>query len=263
MIHGRVLRPPSYGARLESLDAERVRALPGVISVVVDGSFVGLCAKREEQALEALETARAAARWKAGTPLPEAAEIHELLPKLESRTATLVSKTGAGGKTQKKFAATYSRPYLAHASIGPSCALAWFRGGKLTVWSHTQGSFQLRGDIARVLGLALEDVTVVHRDGAGCYSHNGADDVALDAALLARSTGQPVRVQWSREDELAWSPFGSAMVVSMSAGLDAGGKVNAWRHELWSHPHVQRPGMGEGSPDGRPPGRAFRGWARG
>src|SRR5205814_1643552 len=122
MLHGRVLRPPSYGARLEALDAERVRALPGVVALVVDGSFVGVCAAREEQALKALDAARAAARWSAGAPLSEAAEIHELLPKLARKTVTLVSKTGAGGKAQKRLEATYSRPYLAHASIGPSCA---------------------------------------------------------------------------------------------------------------------------------------------
>ena len=245
MLHGRVLRPPSYGARLEAFDAGSVRALPGVDAVVVDGSFVGICAAREERALKALDAARGAARWSAGTPLPAFAEIHELLPKLRHETAVLVSKQG-GAKAEKKLEASYSRPYIAHASIGPSCAVAWLRGGKLTVWSHTQGVFQLRGQIARVMGMRDEDVNVIHRDGAGCYGHNGADDAALDAALLARGAGRPVRVQWSREDELAWSPFGSAIAVKMSGGLDAAGKVAEWRHETWSHPHVQRPGTGDG-----------------
>ncbi len=245
MLHGRVLRPPSYGARLEAFDAESVRALPGVAAVVVDGSFIGVCAVREEQALKALEAARSAARWSEAPPLPEFTEIHELLPKLAHETAVLVSKQ-SGVKAQKKLEASYSRPYIAHASIGPSCAVARLHDGKLTVWSHTQGSFQLRGQIARVMGMRDEDVNVIHRDGAGCYGHNGADDAALDAALLARGAGRPVRVQWSREDELAWSPFGSAIAVKMSGGLDASGKVAEWRHETWSHPHVQRPGMGEG-----------------
>src|SRR3954467_15809971 len=243
MLHGRVLRPPTYGARLESLDVEKIKKLPGVLSVTVDGSFVGLCAQREEQAVKAVEAARAAARWSKGSSLPEVTGSPDLLPSLQSKTA-IVHSVKKNSKPLKILEASYSRPYLAHAPIGPSCALAWFREGKLTVWSHTQGSFQLRGQIARVLGMRDDEVTVIHRDGAGCYGHNGADDVALDAALLGRGTDRPVRVQWSREDELAWSPFGSAMLVKMSGGLDEAGRVADWRHELWSGPHVQRPGVG-------------------
>src|SRR5256885_3464809 len=112
------------------------------------------------------------------------------------------------------------------------------------VWSHSQGIFNLRRDLALALSMREDAIVVRHRDGAGCYGHNGADDAALDAALLARGAGHPVRVQWSREDELAWSPFGSAIAVKMSGGLDAAGKVAEWRHETWSHPHVQRPGAG-------------------
>jgi len=245
MVHGRVLRPPTYGARLESIDMEKIRKLPGVVSVTVDGSFVGVCATREEQAVKAVDVARTASRWSDGFPLPGENESASLLKRLLSSRSVVLSR-GEKGQSAKTFEASYSRPYLAHASIGPSCAVAAFRDGKLTVWSHTQGSFQLRGQIARVLGMRDEDVTVVHRDGAGCYGHNGADDVALDAALLARGAARPVRVQWSREDELAWSPFGPAMLVKMSAGLDGGGRVADWRHELWSCPHVQRPGVGPG-----------------
>jgi CO/xanthine dehydrogenase Mo-binding subunit len=239
MLHGRVLRPPTYGARLESLDTEKIKKLPGVLSVTVDGSFVGVCAAREEQAVKAVEVARGAAKWREGPALPTG----EFPMGLASKTFPILNK---GASTTKTLEASYSRPYLAHASIGPSCALAWLRDGKLTVWSHTQGSFQLRGQIARVLGMRDEDVNVIHRDGAGCYGHNGADDAALDAALLARAADRPVRVQWSREDELAWSPFGSAMRVKMSAALDDAGRVLDWRHELWSNPHVQRPGVGPG-----------------
>jgi CO/xanthine dehydrogenase Mo-binding subunit len=226
MLHGRVLRPPAYGARLESIDVQKLKN----VSVTVDGSFVGICAAREEQAVKAIEVARSVARWSID------------LEKLQSKRFSVLKK---GDEKPGTLEAAYSRPYLAHASIGPSCALAWFRDGKLTVWSHAQGPFQLRGQIARVLGMKNEDVTVIHRDGAGCYGHNGADDAALDAALLARGTDRPVRVLWSREDELAWSPFGSAMLVKMSGALEAG-RVTGWRHELWSCPHVQRPGVGPG-----------------
>jgi CO/xanthine dehydrogenase Mo-binding subunit len=246
MVHGRVLRPPSYPARLASFDAETVRAAPGVVAVVVSGRFVGICAEREEQAVRALEVARRAARWEETASLPEPVEIRELLPRMKADTKPVTSKEKVGGPAVKRLEATYSRPYLAHASIGPSCAAAAFADGKLTVWSHTQGPFPLRGQIARVMGMKDEDVTVVHRDGAGCYGHNGADDVALDAALLARACGRPVLAQWTREDELACGPFGSAMVVRLAGGLDAAGKIVEWRHELWSHSHVRRPGAGEG-----------------
>ena len=246
MVHGRVLHPPSYGARLAAFDADAVRKLPGVVAVVVDGSFVGVCAEREEQAVNALEAARRAVRWDERPTLPEPVEIRDLLPQMKTETKTVTSKQGSAAPAAKRLEATYSRPYIAHASIGPSCAAASFEGGKLTVWTHAQGSFPLRGQIAKVLGLRDEDVVVIHRDGAGCYGHNPADDAALDAALLARACGRPVLAQWTREDELASGPFGSAMVVKIAAGLDAGGKVVDWRHELWSHSHVRRPSGGDG-----------------
>jgi CO/xanthine dehydrogenase Mo-binding subunit len=246
MLHGRVLRPPTYSARLAAFDADAVRRSPGVAAVVVNGNFVGVCAEREEQAVKALEVARSAARWDDAPKMPEPAEIRDLLTRLPSETKTVFTKGSAGAATAKRVEATYSRPYLAHASIGPSCAAARFEGGKLTVWTHAQGSFPLRGQIARVLGLKDDDVVVIHRDGAGCYGHNGADDAALDAALLARASGRPVLLQWTREDELAWAPFGSAMVVKLAAGLDAEGRVVDWKHELWSHSHVRRPSAGDG-----------------
>jgi nicotinate dehydrogenase subunit B len=247
MVYGRVLHPPAQGAKLESLDQAAVRALPGVVAVHVSGSFVAVAAEREEQALAALEAARGAARWGASPPLPEPGEITAVLPRLPSaRTITSAKPFSAAGTAVSRHEAIYSRPYLAHASIGPACALAEFAGGKMTIWSHTQGPHHLRNQIARVLGMAAEQVQVVHRDGAGCYGHNGADDVALDAALLARACGRPVLLQWTREDEFAASPCGSAMVVKLAAGLDADQRIVEWKHEIWSHTHIKRPGWGEG-----------------
>jgi CO/xanthine dehydrogenase Mo-binding subunit len=146
----------------------------------------------------------------------------------------------------RRFEASYSKPYIAHASIGPSCALARHDRGRFTIWSHTQGPYHLRKQIAQVLGVDSSEVDVIHRDGPGCYGHNGADDVALDAALLARACGRPVQVQWTREDELAWSPYGSAMMLRMAATLDASNRIVDWRHEIWSHTHIKRPGWSEG-----------------
>ena len=246
MVFGRVCRPPSYTAKLKRFDAEAVRALPGVVGVVVSGDFIGLCAEREEQAVKALEAARAAAVWEERADLPETTEVGEFLPEMPSETIPVQRKDAPAGRGATRLEASYSKPYIAHASIGPSCAMAQYAGDRLTVWSHTQGSHFLRDQIALALGMPNSSVDVVHSDGAGCYGHNGADDAALDAALLARACGRPVLLQWTREDELAWSPYGSGMVVRMAAALDAEGTIVDWRHEIWSHTHIKRPGWGDG-----------------
>ncbi|HSQ81085.1 MAG TPA: molybdopterin cofactor-binding domain-containing protein, partial [Casimicrobiaceae bacterium] len=247
MVFGRVLRPPSRDATLGAFDAEGVRTLPGVVAVVVNGSFVGICAEREEQAVAALQAARAASSWRERASMPSSTELRDFLCALPAER-TVVSRKGEPptSAAAKRIAASYSKPYLAHASIGPSCALARLEQGRYTIWSHTQGSHHLRNQVARALGVAAADVDVIHADGAGCYGHNGADDVALDAALLARACGRPVLVQWTREDELAASPCGTGMVVNIAASLDADGLVAGWQHEVWSHTHSSRPGSGEG-----------------
>ena len=247
MVFGRVLRPPSYSAKLVAFDADAIRALRGVIAVVVSGNFIGICAEREEQAVIALEAARRAASWEEEPLLPPTTEVRDFLPQMAS-VRSVVHQRGEHPTTGalRRVEATYSKPHIAHASIGPSCALAHCESGKFTIWSHAQGSHQLQRQIAQVLGVDSDDVDVVHRDGAGCYGHNGADDVALDAALLARACGRPVLVQWTREDELAWSPYGSAMMIRVAAALDANDRIADWRHEIWSHTHIKRPGWADG-----------------
>jgi CO/xanthine dehydrogenase Mo-binding subunit len=137
---------------------------------------------------------------------------------------------------------------VAHAALAPSCALALFEDGKCSVWTHSQGIYPLRADLAKVLQLDEMRITVTHVEGAGCYGHNAADDVALDAVLLARAVpGRPVRVQWSREDEFGWEPYGSGMVVRMKGAVDAEGCIVDWSHELWSHGHSTRPGPKDGA----------------
>jgi CO/xanthine dehydrogenase Mo-binding subunit len=247
MVFGRVLRPPSYSARLAAFDADAIRALPGVVAVMVSGEFIAICAEREEQVVSALGAARRAASWREEPRLPSSSEVLEFLPALPSvRSLVHRQVQNSMAPATRRFEASYSKPYIAHASIGPSCALACFDRGKFTVWSHTQGSHHLRAQLAQVLGVALSDVEVIHKDGAGCYGHNGADDVALDAALLARTCARPVLLQWTREDELAWSPSGSAMVVRIAASLNAADRIIDWQHEIWSHTHIKRPGWGEG-----------------
>lgn len=253
MLHGRVVRPPSYGARLIGFDAGAVRALPGVEQVLVDGRFIGVCAQREEQAVKAALVAQRLARWdgEANLPAPDAAQ--SWLPALPSQPSTVeAAAEPTGTQLHARIDARYSKPFLSHASIGPACALAHWQAvaperPHLSVWSHTQGSFALQRELAATFGLAPDQVSVTHKDGAGCYGHNGADDVALDAALLSRACGLPVRVQWSREDELSWASFGSAMVMRVDAGLDANGRIAHWRYDVWSHTHAVRPGTGNGA----------------
>ena len=243
MLHGRVLRPPSRGAVLRSVDDTAARNVPGVVAVVRDGSFVGVVAEREENALRALAALRAAAGWEEHDSLPGEAELAEFLVGAPTEE-TVLSDTAAGDSPAvRSVRARFSRPYLAHASIAPSCGLAVWDGGRLSVWSHSQGVFQLRTAICRLLDLPPGDVVVAHVEGAGCYGHNAADDAAYDAVLLARAVpGRPVRVLWTREDELSWGPFGPAMVVDIAVDLDDAGRVQRWQHDVWSNGHASRPG---------------------
>jgi len=250
MLFGRVVRPPSYRAKLVALDDASVRALPGVVAVIRDGSFLGVAAAREEQAIAAANALRAAAKWDEKSDLPPTgAALYEHMKRMRLVDSVVSEKSNAeaAATAVKRIEESYTRPFQAHASIGPSCAVAQWKEGALTVWSHTQGVFPLRGDLAKALAMPAADIVVIHREGSGCYGQNGADDVALDAALIARATrGRPVKVQWMREDEFAWEPYGSAMALRLSAGIDAAGNVVDWQHEVWSHAHSMRPG----DPDG-------------
>jgi nicotinate dehydrogenase subunit B len=242
------VRPPAPRTRLEAVDTKAARSLPGVLAVVRDGSFLGVVAVREEQAVRAREALLRDARWREAADLPEADRIHAWLKAQPGEVAVVSEKSSASAApVARRLEATFTKRYVAHASIGPSCAVAEWKEEKLRVWSHSQGVYPLRDSLAKVLKLAPEAVVVSHVEGAGCYGHNGADDVALDAALLARAVpGRPVQVQWMRDDEFAWEPFGSAMVMQLSAGLAADGSVVDWRHELWSNVHSSRPGRAGG-----------------
>jgi len=250
MVFGRVVRPPSPGARLVSFDEAAVKRMPGVIAVVRDGDFLGLAAEREEQAIRARELLKKSAKWKenASLPPPGDALYEHLMTKAKAVESVVSEKTSATAAAPAKMLnATYTRPFQVHGSIGPSCAVAQWREGKLTVWTHSQGVFPLRGDLAQAFAVDPANVHCIHAEGAGCYGHNGADDVALDAALVARATGgHPVKLQWMRDDEFQWEPYGSAMAMKLSGGLDAQGNVVSWTHEVWSHPHNNRPGASGG-----------------
>ena len=247
MVHARIVRPPSYGAQLTECDTSAVERLRGVVKIVRDGNFLAVVAEREFQSIKAMNALAAAAKWKEAANLPKQDDLHKVLTGLPSQDATIFERSNPTVAGQKTIEATYTRPYQAHGSIGPSCAVAEFVDGAMTVWTHTQGVFPDRQGIAEMLRMPPASVRLIHVEGSGCYGHNGADDAAADAALIARALpGRPVRVQWMREQEHAWEPYGPAMVTKLKASLDGNGKIADWNFEVFSNTHSMRPG-GAGS----------------
>ncbi len=248
MLHGRVLRPPSYGARLEELEVGEVGRMPGIVQVIRDGNFVAVIAQREEQAVRAVEILGASSKWSPGRVLPSRKDFFTYFRKLAAEPAVVRNQGDAQSalnSASTRLEATFTRPYQAHASAGPSCAVAEFRNELLTVWTHSQGVYALRRELSQLLDIPVGRIRVVHKEGAGCFGHNGADDAAADAALLAKVTaGRPVRVQWRREDEFAWEPFGSAMAIDLKGGIDKEGNIVAWDCQIFSDTHSTRPGNG-------------------
>lgn len=242
MVHARVVRPPSPGAAFGAVDIAGIVNLPGVLKVVRDGRFLAVVAACEYQAVKAAAALSKAATWGEQPPLPPQAGLYKTMLATPSE-ATVILSQGTPGAVGRRIEASYTRPFQLHASIGPSCAVAQNLDGQYTVWTHSQGVYPLRDALADMLGVAKDQVRCIHAEGAGCYGHNGADDVAADAALLARALpGRPVRVQWMREDEHAWEPYGPPMVARASATLDDTGGIAHWSYDVWSAPHNTRPG---------------------
>jgi CO/xanthine dehydrogenase Mo-binding subunit len=244
MLHGRVLRSDMPGAKLTGLKEDGVRGVAGLIAVVRDGSFAGVVSETEEGAETALKALRKGATWSAGQTLPDESALADFLKAQPVESTVIDTRVAAApGERKRTLKRQYTRPYIAHASIAPSCAMAQWTDGRVHVWTHSQGVYLLRADLALVLKLPVESITVEHMEGAGCYGHNAADDVALDAVLLARAAGgRPVRLQWSRADELTHGPFGAAMAIEIEADLDMQGDIVDWRHSIWSNGHAARPG---------------------
>ena len=249
MLHGRVVRPPAVGATVVRVDEASVTGMPGVRKVVTKGNFVGVVAEKPWQAIQA--AAKLQVTWTPGTGLPPQRTFYEHLRQQKNGRDTLLVDSGnvdaalAGAATVVR--ATYLHPYQMHGSVGSSCAVADVQAGHATIWSATQAVYPLRDTTAGLLGLQPAQVRVVFTRGSGCYGLNGADTVSFDAALLSQAVGRPVRVQLSRQDEMAWENFGMAFVIDQRAGVDANGNLVAWDYEAWSpalggRPGYERPG---------------------
>jgi len=259
MLHARVVRPPSPGAQLAAVNTEVVKQMPGVKAVVQDGSFLAVVAEGEFQAVKAMRALAAAAKWNEQAKLPAKSDIPTLLKSLEREVGTVAQEGSvvipAGDRT---FKARFTRPYMMHGSIGPSCAVAVMDGDRLTIWSHTQGVYPDRKAIAEMLAMPLDNIRVIHAQGSGCYGHNGADDAAADAAVIAHALpGQPIRVQWMREQEHANEPYGPAMLMEVEAALTAEGTISSWNYDVWTNTHSTRPGGAGALLAGRSLAKAF------
>ena len=244
MLHARAVHAPR-GAALRRVDTDAIARMPGVVQIVREGSYLAVVAEREWQAVKAWRALSAAAEWETPAKLPVQGSIHDTLMGLPAREIEVLRWSAAAGAPATRISARYTRPYLMHGSIGPSCAVALFEDGDMTVWTHTQGVFPQRAALAELLRLPPERVRCIQVEGSGCYGHNGADDVAADAALIARAMpGRPIRVQWMREQENLEEPYGPAMVAQAEAALDTDGRIVDWTYDVWSNTHNRRPNKG-------------------
>ena len=246
MVHARVVRQPNRGAAIEAVDEQAIkRAAKAPVEFVRNGNFLAIVGNDESAVDAAALAASNHVTWKnveKPTPLQQEAAWLVQRPS-EDRLIGPAEPADAQGR--ERFEATYTKPHIAHASISPSCGLSLYKDGQLTVWTHCQGVFPLRAALARALKLDASKIIVQHVQGAGCYGHNGADDAAADAAIIAmKMPGKPIRVRWRREEEFIYEPKQPAMTVKVRALVGADGKPSDWTAEIWSGNHNGRPGGG-------------------
>jgi len=253
MLHARVVRPPNYSARLTLIEvdtSELENNVNGVIRTVVNGSFIGVVTVQEYQAVKAERYLRSKAKWAVGDELPVQEKLFDHIRAISDapeneRNEGDIQQVFSSKETYK---GSYTKPYIKHGSLGPACAVAIMDGEILHVWSHSQGIYPMRRALSGMLGIDQEKIHVVSVPGAGCYGHNAADDAAADAALLAMSIpGKYIRVQWSRNDENSWEPYGSAMIMELEASLDETGRIDGWRTDVWTDAHSTRPNNDPGT----------------
>ena len=235
MMHARVIRPAAPGAALQSVDESSLQGIPGV-RVVRVGSFLAVVSADEWAAVRAAQALKAT--WGPGRALPESSTLQQWtragMPERDQRVVDKGDPEVALRTAASTVVATYFWPYQAHASLGPSCAVADVRpDGTATVWSAAQGGQGLKQTLAKVFGLPVDKLRVIFAEGSGSYGTNGSDHVAADAVLISKTIGRPVRVQWMRGDEHAWAPKGPQQLLEIKAGLDATGRIVAWDTQMW------------------------------
>ncbi|HVI07553.1 MAG TPA: molybdopterin cofactor-binding domain-containing protein [Candidatus Binatia bacterium] len=243
MLHGRVVRPPDVGAKVARVDESSVKQIPGFVKVVVRRDFVGVVAEKPWHAVQAARKLKVL--WTPGIGLPTEAQYYQTVRAQPSEDDLLVDSRDVAqhlASAVTALKATYFHPYQMHGSIGSSCAVADVRPDAVTVWSATQSAYPTRSIVSKLLNVPLENVRVVYVRGSGCYGLNGADTVSFDAALLSQAVGRPVRVQLSRQDEMAWENYGAACVIEQQAALDEQGAIIAWECESWDASRGGRPG---------------------
>ena len=258
MLHARIIRPPHYHCELESLDSDVLSRLKQEnVYLVQDGSFLAVAALQEYQVVKAARRVSLAAKWKSVKQLSEENIYSQLTS--NHRDSFFVEKGCIPSATRKipeleqidedknyKITATYRKPYHMHASIGPSAGCASFDGDGLMVWTHNQGVYPLRAAIVEAFDMPIDKVSVQFVPGAGVYGHNGADDAAFDAAIIARHIpGHPILLKWTRDDEHSWEPYGSAMQCEIQASIDKNGKISSWSHETFADTFLTRPITGK------------------
>jgi CO/xanthine dehydrogenase Mo-binding subunit len=252
--HGKVVRPPRVGATVVAVDESVVQGLPGNVRVVQVSNFVGVVADKQYQALFAAQRP-GLVTWSGGDVLPDQQGLYDWMRQQPSRDSYTVLSDDVDqrfGDAANIIAATYLTPFQMHGSVGASAAVADVQGsgpnGRATIWSATQGVYPQRDSVAVVLGIPQENVRVIFVEGSGCYGINGADTVSYDAALLSQADGNPVRVQLTRQDEMASGEnYGPAYAIDLRAGLDDQGTIIVWDYNAWTlskgnRPTAQAPG---------------------
>lgn len=243
MLHARVVRPPGMGATVENVDEASIRNIPGIVKIVVRKNLVGIVAVKQHQAV--LAARQLVVRWNPGPKLPRQKDFFDSMRRQPSQDTLSVDSINVDGQlaaAKSTIDATYRYPYQMHGSVGPSCAVADVKPSQATIWSATQSAYPTRSVTAMLLGLKPDDVRVVFVRGAGCYGLNGADAVSFEAAIFSQAIGKPVRLQFSRQDEMAWENFGAACVVQHRAALGEDGRIAVWDREAWVPALGNRPG---------------------
>ncbi len=226
MLHGKVLRPPAYGARLVSIDLEPARKLPDVVGVQ-DGSFVGVAAPTTHRARQALAAIAATAQWETAAQLSS----RELFDHLRQHAQGGVPANPFPeelARAKQVLRQTYQVAYVQHAPLEPRVAVAEWQDGKLTVWTGTQAPFGYHGELARTFRLSNDQVRVVVPDFGSGFGGKHTGEAAVEAARLALAAKRPVSLRWTREEEFTWAYFRPAAVIDVEASLDGRGTLTSW-----------------------------------